>query len=91
MFSPTVTESIIKQSSDVYVKKTWLTQSFYYSLKIFAELNTKLILRSMTRFMTHTIKRQFTRQLGTRLILDSQAKIIFLLSNKTTLHRLKVA
>jgi hypothetical protein len=40
----------------------------------------------MTRFMTHTIKRQFTRQLGTRLILDSQAKIIFLLSNKTTLQ-----
>ena len=40
----------------------------------------------MTRFMTHTIKRQFTRQLGTRLILDSQARIIFLLSNKTTLQ-----
>ena len=70
------------QSSDVCVKKLGWHRFF----KIFAEFNTKLILQSMTRFMTLTIKRQFTRQLGTRLILDSQAKIIFLLSNKTTLQ-----
>ena len=45
----------------------------------------------MTRFMTHTIKRQFTRQLGTRLILDSQAKIIFLLSTKPLMRKVRTS